>query len=170
MTTNTLVLYGSLRTPSDSRLLAIRAARELHLRGGNSKTFFPDDLPLFDYKSYDHPKVKELHDLGMWADSFIWVSPEYHGGPSGVFKNQVDWLPCRDRAEKVTKGKPVVIMSTTGGHQSFNTINALTINARWLKMAVMPTHVNWQLTYQGIDERTSTRIGESIQELINFTV
>ena len=168
--TNTLVLYGSLRVPSDSRLLAIRAGREVQLQGGNIKTYDPTDLPLFDYKSYDHPKVVELHNLGLWADSFIWVSPEYHGGPSGVMKNQIDWLPCRDRAEKVTKGKPVIVMSTTGGHQSFNTINSLVINARWLKMAVMPTHVNWALTYQGINENVSNRIGESVKELINFTV
>ena len=130
----------------------------------------PKGLPLFDSESYDHPKCVELFDLGLWADSYVWVSPEYHGGPSGVIKNQIDWLPCRDRAVRVTEGKPVAVMSVTGGAQSFNTINQLVLNARWLKMPVVATHYNWSHSHQDRALEDHQRIEKSAQELFKMTL
>ena len=38
-------------------------------------------------------QVKELRGLTEWSEGHVWVSPEMHGTITGVFKNQIDWLP-----------------------------------------------------------------------------
>ena len=163
----TLILYGSLRD-GDSRTLAKTVCQTLLLSRSDALIYDPEGLPMFDYTSFDHPKTVELHNLALWADSYVWISPEYHGGPSGVLKNVIDWLPGRDRAEKATQGKPVAIMSTTGGAQSFNTINTLTITARWLKMPVVQTHVNWAHAYEGMSDAVKQRIVMAVKEIVSF--
>ena len=164
----TLILYGSLRA-GDSQTLAKAVSYQLALKGVEPVIYYPQDLPMFDYESFDHPKTVELHNLALWADSYVWISPEYHGGPSGVLKNVIDWLPGRDRAEKATQGKPVAIMSTTGGAQSFNTINTLTVTARWLKMPVVQTHVNWAHAHEGMSDAIKQRIRAAADEIAQFS-
>ena len=87
-----LILYGSLRDRSYSRLLAEEAGRILEYMGAEVKLFNPDGLPVFDYqRSIEHPKVQELRDLSLWSEGQVWSSPELHGNMSGVLKNQIDW-------------------------------------------------------------------------------
>jgi arsenic resistance protein ArsH len=52
-----LMLYGSLRARSYSRLLTFGAARLLEAMGGNVKMFDPAGLPLADGTPDTHPKV-----------------------------------------------------------------------------------------------------------------
>ncbi|MGV8534097.1 NAD(P)H-dependent oxidoreductase, partial [Pseudomonas aeruginosa] len=88
-----LLLYGSLRERSFSRLAAEEAARILRALGGETRLFNPSGLPLVDDAPADHPKVKELHELVQWAEGMVWSSPERHGAMTGLMKTQIDWIP-----------------------------------------------------------------------------
>jgi len=66
-----LLLYGSLRERSFSRLAAEEAARILRALGGETRMFNPSGLPLVDDASEDHPKVKELRELAQWAEGMV---------------------------------------------------------------------------------------------------
>ena len=58
-----LLLYGSLRERSFSRLMTEEAALVLSKLGAETKTFNPTGLPLPDDAEPTHPKVMELRDL-----------------------------------------------------------------------------------------------------------
>ena len=58
-----LMLYGSLRERSYSRLLTFEAARLLQAMGGEVKIFDPTGLPLADSAPETNPKVQELRKL-----------------------------------------------------------------------------------------------------------
>ena len=74
-----LILQGSLRPKSYSRLLAAEAGRILESMGAEIRTFDSRGLPLFDQESHAHEKVRELRDLSIWSEGHVWVSPEMHG-------------------------------------------------------------------------------------------
>jgi arsenic resistance protein ArsH len=60
-----LLLYGSLRQRSFSRLVSEEAARILRRFGAETRTFCPSGLPLPDDSEADHPKVEELRYLDL---------------------------------------------------------------------------------------------------------
>lgn len=74
-----LVLYGSLRKRSYSRLVAYEASRILFRLGCDVRIFDPEDLPMKNDRDHGHPKVQELRELSNWSDGHVWVSPEQHG-------------------------------------------------------------------------------------------
>lgn len=74
-----LVLYGSLRRRSYSRLVALEASRILFRLGCDVRVFNPEGLPVKNDTEHGHPKVQELRELSKWSDGHIWVSPEQHG-------------------------------------------------------------------------------------------
>ena len=88
-----LILYGSVRQRSYSRLLADEAARLLVAMGANPRFFNPSGLPLPDDAADTHPKVRELRELAYWAEGMVWSTPERHGAMSGIMKAQIDWIP-----------------------------------------------------------------------------
>ena len=88
-----LLLYGSLRERSFSRLLSEEAARLLQAMGCETRTFNPHGLPLADDAPDTHPKVQELRELAAWAEGMVWTSPERHGAMTGIMKTQIDWIP-----------------------------------------------------------------------------
>ena len=113
-----LLLYGSLRSRSYSRLLTEEAEKVLSHLGAETKVFDPEGLPPFDNnESINHPKVQELRKLSIWSEGQVWCSPELHGNISGVFKNQIDWIPLTDGAVRPTQGKTLAVMQVTGGSQ-----------------------------------------------------
>lgn len=79
-----LVLYGSLRQRSYSRLVALEASRILFRLGCDVRVFNPDGLPVKNDTDHDHPKVQELRDLSKWSDGHVWISPEQHGNLVGI--------------------------------------------------------------------------------------
>jgi arsenic resistance protein ArsH len=87
-----LLLYGSVRTRSFSRLASEEAARILHRLGAETRIFNPSGLPLPDDAPSDHPKVQELRDLVTWSEGMVWWSPERHGAMTGIMKAQIDWV------------------------------------------------------------------------------
>ncbi|MDO5622118.1 MAG: arsenical resistance protein ArsH [Paracoccus sp. (in: a-proteobacteria)] len=172
-----LVLYGSLRDRSYSRLVAEEAARLLHLFGGEVRMFDPSGLPFPDGHPEDHPEVQELRDLAIWSDGMVWSSPETHGQMSGLLKTQIDHIPLEIGAVHPTQGRTLAVMQVSGGSQSFNAVNAMRILGRWLRMLTIPNQVSVPRTWQEFDEtgrmRASgyyDRIVDVMEELYRTTV
>ena len=77
-----LLLYGSTRERSFSRLMVEEAARLLEHFGAQVRIFNPSGLPLPDDAPVEHPKVQELRELVLWSEGQVWCSPERHGAMS----------------------------------------------------------------------------------------
>ncbi|KAL8341214.1 hypothetical protein RB601_005732 [Gaeumannomyces tritici] len=133
-----LVLYGSLRSRSYSKLLAYEASRILFRLGCDVRVYDPSGLPVKDDQQHDHPKVQELRELSKWSDGHVWVSPEQHGNLTAVFKNQIDWIPLSTGSVRPTQGRTLAIAQVNGGSQSFNAVNSLRILGRWMRMFTIP--------------------------------
>ncbi|KAA8913860.1 arsenic resistance protein-like protein ArsH [Sphaerosporella brunnea] len=177
-----LVLYGSQRQRSFSRLLAYEASRILHRLGADVRVFDPTGLPVKDDVQHDHPKVQELRKLSAWSDGHFWCSPEQHGNLTAVFKNQIDWIPLLTGSVRPTQGRTLALAQVSGGSQSFNTVNSLRILGRWMRMWVVPNQSSlpmaWtQFTAEDAEEGGSRlmpssnrdRLVDVCEELFRFT-
>ena len=133
-----LLLYGSVRERSYSRLASEEAARLLQAMGCETKTFNPSGMPLPDDAPDTHPKVVELRALAEWAEGMVWTSPERHGAMTGIMKSQIDWIPLALGAVRPTQGKTLALMQVSGGSQSFNAVNQMRILGRWMRMLTIP--------------------------------
>ena len=70
-----LLLYGSLRERSYSRLLTFEAQRLLDAMGAETRVYHANGLPLPDDAEASHPKVAELRDAMLWSEGQVWTSP-----------------------------------------------------------------------------------------------
>ena len=173
-----LLLYGSLRPRSFSRLAVEEAARILRYFGAETRIFDPSDLPLPDQvQSDDHPAVKELRALSEWSEGQVWCSPERHGQITGVMKAQIDHLPLEMAGVRPTQGRTLAVMQVSGGSQSFNAVNTLRLLGRWMRMFTIPNQSSVAKAYQEFDEagrmKPSSyydRIVDVMEELVRFTV
>lgn len=172
-----LLLYGSLREKSYSRLLTYEAARLLEAMGGEVEIFDPRDLPLPDSAPDDHPKVKELRDLAAWAEGMVWTSPERHGAMTGIMKAQIDWLPLSLGAVRPTQGKTLAVMEVSGGSQSFNAVNQMRILGRWMRMITIPNQSSVAKAFLEFDDEGRMkpsayyeRVVDVMEELFKFTL
>lgn len=172
-----LLLYGSLRPESYSRKLALEAERILRHLGAETRVFDPHGLPVLDSVGKDHPKVQELRQLCQWSEGQVWVSPERHGTLTGVFKNQIDWLPLEEGSVRPTQGKTLAVMQVSGGSQSFNVVNALRVLGRWMRMVTIPNQSSVPKAWQEFDEHGGMkpssyydRVVDVMEELVKFTL
>jgi arsenic resistance protein ArsH len=172
-----LVLYGSLRPESYSRKLAIEAKRLLDHFGCDTRVFDPHDLPVLDSVQANHPKVQELRALSLWSEGHVWVSPERHGAFTGVFKNQIDWLPLEEGSLRPTQGRTLAVMQVNGGSQSFNVVNALRVLGRWMRMITIPNQSSVAKVWQEFDAAGRMkpspfydRVVDVMEELVKFTL
>ncbi|GAA6020839.1 hypothetical protein JCM10207_001675 [Rhodosporidiobolus poonsookiae] len=133
-----LVLYGSLRERSFSRLTAFEASRILSRLGADVRVYDPSLLPLKGACPETHEKVAELRSLSDWSDAQMWVSPEQHGTVTAVMKNQIDWVPLSTGSVRPTQGRTLAVCQVNGGSQSFNTVNVLRQLGRWMRMFTIP--------------------------------
>ncbi len=116
-----LILYGSLRAVSYSRLLAEEAGRLLEHFGCEVRIFDPAGLPLPDAEPVTHPKVQELRALTQWSEGQLWVSPERHGAMTGIMKAQIDWIPLAVGSIRPTQGKTLAVMQVSAAAPSRST-------------------------------------------------
>ncbi len=172
-----LVLYGSLRQKSYSRMLAEESQRVLESFGADARIFRPNALPVFDRTSNDHPEVVKLRELSVWSEGHVWISPEQHGSMTGVFKNQIDWLPLSDGAVRPTQGRTLAVMEVSGGSQSFNAVNQMRLLGRWMRMVTIPNQSSVARAWQEFDddERMKPspfreRVIDVLEELFRFTL
>ncbi len=172
-----LLLYGSVRERSYSRLLAEEAARLLHAMGAETRTFDPRGLPLPDDAPETHPKVQELRQLAQWSEGMVWCSPERHGAMTGIMKSQIDWIPLSMGAVRPTQGKTLALMQVSGGSQSFNAVNQLRILGRWMRMVTIPNQSSVAKAFLEFDEAGRMkpsayydRVVDVMEELVKFTL
>ena len=134
-----LLLYGSLRERSYSRLCVEEAARLLQFFGAETRIFDPSDLPLPDQVANDdHPAVAELREHSLWSEGQVWCSPERHGQVTGIMKTQIDHLPLAMGGMRPTQGRTLAVMQVSAGSQSFNSVNTLRVLGRWMRMFTIP--------------------------------
>jgi arsenic resistance protein ArsH len=172
-----LLLYGSLRERSYSRLLAEEAARVLRAIGAETRFFNPSGLPLPDDASEDHPKVVELRELSLWSEAQVWSSPERHGNLTGIMKTQIDWLPIAWGGVRPTQGRTLALMQVNAGSQSFNAVNNMRILGRWMRMLTIPNQSSVPRAFDEFDENGRmfaspryNRVVDVMEELVKFTL
>ncbi len=172
-----LLLYGSLRVRSYSKLLALEAQRLLQAMGADTRVFDPAGLPLPDAAPDTHPKVQELRGLAQWSEAMVWVSPERHGAMSGIMKAQIDWIPLSQGSVRPTQGKALAVMQVSGGSQSFNAVNQLRILGRWMRMLTIPNQSSVPKAFLEFDDAGRMkpspyydRVVDVMEELLKFTL
>lgn len=172
-----LLLYGSLRTRSFSRLVIEESARILERMGAEVKIFNPEGLPQTDTTDADHPKVQELRELMMWSEGQVWCSPERHGSMTSIFKSQIDWVPLNLGGVRPTQGKTLAVMQVCGGSQSFNVVNQLRVLGRWMRMVTIPNQSSVAKAFLEFDDNDRmkpssyyNRIVDVMEELMKFTL
>jgi len=172
-----LLLYGSIRERSYSRLLTMEAARLLEAFGGEARIFDPRGLPLPDGEPDTHPKVVELRDLANWSEGMVWCSPERHGAMTGIMKAQIDWIPLSQGAIRPTQGKTLAVMEVSGGSQSFNAVNQMRVLGRWMRMLTIPNQSSVAKAYQEFDDAGRMKaspyyewVVDVMEELFKFTL
>lgn len=173
-----LLLYGSLRERSYSRLVVEESARLLQYFGCETRIFDPSDLPLPDQvENDDHPAVAELRNHSLWSEAHVWCSPERHGQITGIMKTQIDHLPLAYKGLRPTQGRALAVMQVSAGSQSFNSVNTLRILGRWMRMYTIPNQSSVAKAYEEFDgagrmkpSAYYDRIVDVIEELVRFTV
>jgi len=172
-----LLLYGSIREKSYSRLLTMEAARLLRAMGGETRIFDPRGMPLPDGAPDTHLKVQELRQLASWAEGMVWCSPERHGAMTGIMKAQIDWIPLTVGAVRPTQGKTLAVMEVSGGSQSFNAVNQMRILGRWMRMITIPNQSSVAKAFLEFDDdgrmKPSSyyeRVVDVMEELYKFTL
>lgn len=172
-----LLLYGSLRERSFSRLVVEESARLLQQLGCETRIFNPSGLPLPDDGDASHPKVQELYQLMTWSEGQVWCSPERHGAMTAIMKAQLDWVPLSIGAVRPTQGKTLAVMQVEGGSQSFNTVNQLRVLGRWMRMITIPNQSSVAKAFLEFDDDNRMkpsgfydRIVDVMEELVKFTL
>jgi arsenic resistance protein ArsH len=172
-----LMLYGSLRERSYSKLLTLEAARLLEAMGAEVRVFDPLGLPQPDAAPDTHAKVEELRDLAAWSEGMVWCSPERHGAMTGILKSQIDWIPLSVGAVRPTQGKTLAVMEVCGGSQSFNAVNQMRILGRWMRMFTIPNQSSVAKAFLEFEEdgrmKPSAyydRVVDVMEELLKFTL
>lgn len=172
-----LLLHGSTRERSFSRLLVEEAARLLQHFGAETRIFDPSGMPLPDDAPVEHQKVQELRDLVMWSEGQVWCSPERHGAMSAVFKAQIDWIPLALGAIRPSQGKTLAVMQVCGGSQSFNVVNQLRVLGRWMRMFTIPNQSSVPKAFTEFDAEGRMkpsayydRVVDVMEELMRFTL
>ncbi|MBX9913430.1 MAG: arsenical resistance protein ArsH [Pseudomonadaceae bacterium] len=172
-----LLLYGSNRERSFSRLLTEEAARLLEALGAEARIFNPSGLPQPDDAPDTHPKVQELRELVLWSEGMVWCSPERHGAMTGVFKSQIDWIPLSSGAVRPSQGKTLALMQVSGGSQSFNALNQMRVLGRWMRMFTIPNQSSVAKAFMEFDDAGRMkpsayydRVVDVMEELVKFTL
>ena len=173
-----LLLYGSLRPVSYSRLLTEEAARLLIRFGCEVRIFDPSGLPQADSpEAQGHPEVEELRALSLWSEGQVWCSPERHGAVTAVLKNQIDHIPLSLGSVRPTQGRSLAVMQVSGGSQSFNAVNTLRLLGRWMRMLTIPNQSSVAKAWQEFDSQGRMRpsayyerVVDVMEELVKFTL
>ena len=100
---------------------------------------------------------------------------------TGVFKNQIDWIPLSAGSVRPTQGRTLSVIQVNGGSQSFNAVNSLRILGRWMRMFCIPNQSSLPKAYtQFTDEGDETsrllpggnrdRLVDCMEEFVKYTI
>lgn len=173
-----LLLHGSLRERSMSRMVVEECAKILQIMGCETRVFDPSGLPLpDDGADHSHPKVLELLQVMQWSEGQVWCSPERHGSMTSIMKAQIDWVPLSIGSVRPTQGKTLAVMQVEGGSQSFNTVNQLRVLGRWMRMITIPNQSSVAKAWAEFDDDNRMkdspfyeRVVDVMEELVKFTL
>ncbi len=173
-----LLLYGSLRERSYSRLAVEEAARLLQLFGCETRIFDPYDLPLPDQvKDDDHPAVHELREHSLWSEAQVWCSPERHGQVTGIMKAQIDHLPLAYKGLRPPRGAPLRSYRSVRDRKASTASTRSGSSAAGCGCSRSPNQSSVAKAYDEFDEagrmKPSSyydRIVDVMEELVRFTV
>lgn len=165
-------IAGSLRPNSYSHLALQLAAQRLQVLGAEVEILDLRQLNLpfcNGQQEYpDYPDVERLRQVVQQADGLILITPEYHGGVSGVLKNALDLMSFDHLGDKM-----VGLISVLGGQANSNALNELRLIMRWVHAWVIPEQIAvgqaWNaFTEEGKikDEKLSQRFDALAQNLV----
>jgi FMN reductase len=168
-------IAGSLRPDSYSQVALKVAIQKVQELGAEVEILDLREmkLPFCDGgKEYpQYPDVKRLQDTVGQADGLILVSPEYHGGVSGVLKNTLDLMSFDQLS-----GKVAGFVSVLGGQVNSNALNELRVILRWVHAWSIPEQVAIGQAWQAFtpdgkisDEKLSQRLDVFAQSLVENT-
>lgn len=167
-----LIMTGSLRAGSYSAALGRAAAQLLQDSGAAVDLCSPDDLVLpfcdaRDDESTYPPEVAAWRERAARADGFLVISPEYHGGLSGLLKNALDLLD----AEQFS-GKPAALAVAAGGPKGGG---AALVGMRTIFRGLLSLVIPEQMTvcdqdFNGQGELTSPQGRRRLEQLVRSLV
>lgn len=164
-------LGGSLRAESTSRMALQVALDGAAASGAEVELLAIRDLglPLYTAEHGPPPGADEFAETVYTSDAMIWSSPTYQGSVSGAFKNALDWLILLGgRTPPYLSNKPIGLVSTAGGVQGLQTVNAMDFIARslrgWSVPLVMPVPQSWQ-TFDADGHLVDDAIGDQLRAL-----
>ncbi|MGH3434707.1 MAG: NADPH-dependent FMN reductase [Thermocrispum sp.] len=149
---------GSLRPGSQSEH-ALRIALDAAAEAGADTTLLAGEhlqLPFYDAAIPDRvPAARALVDAVREADGLIVVSPGYHGGPSGLVKNALDYLEDLHHDERpFLTGRAVGLIAVASGWQAaVATLNQLRTTVHALR--------GWPTPLGGAVNSLETKFDES---------
>lgn len=83
---------------------------------------------------------------------------------TGVFKNQIDWIPLSTGSVRPTQGRTLGLAMVSGGSQSFNTVSSLRILGRWMRMFVIPNQSSVPMAYTMFTDADGAEGGSRMKE------
>ncbi|MGH3936772.1 MAG: NADPH-dependent FMN reductase, partial [Pseudonocardiaceae bacterium] len=121
MLPHVVVLAGSLNPASRADRIAAWCAQRSVGLGATTSLFRGSDLEFPFYRpgvAECHATVRRYLDALRKADGVVLVSPTYHGTPSGLLKNALDYVnELADDADPYFDGRPIGCVSVAGGDQ-----------------------------------------------------
>ena len=172
-----LLLYGSLRERSYSKLLTLEAVRLLIAMGGEVRVFDPAGLPMPDAAPETHPKVQELREAATWAEAMVWTSPERHGAMTGIMKaaDRLDSAQRRRRAADT--GQDPGGDGSVGRLAVVQRREPLRVLGRWMRMITIPNQSSVAKAFLEFDDARRMkpsayyeRVVDVMEELMKFTL
>lgn len=132
-----IVAFASSYNPESVSEKALKVAVEAARQAGAEVEIFSlQERPLPVYGSagcYEDANVKYWQQIAQEANAFIMASPEYHNGPSGAWKNALDYIGGQQIG-----GKAVGLVASAGGPVATNTLNQMITIIRSLHGYVVP--------------------------------
>ncbi len=149
-------LGGSMRAGSTSLEALKVALRGAEMAGARTELLDLRELELPMYVPGTSPlpaEVEQMLEVVQTADGMIWSTPLYHGSVSGAFKNALDWLnPLGKQDPPYLADMIVGLISTAGGTQGLQAINAMAAVARALRAWAVPLVIPIPYSGRSFDE------------------
>ncbi|MGH3776949.1 MAG: NADPH-dependent FMN reductase [Pseudonocardiaceae bacterium] len=157
MMPHVVVLAGSLNPTSRANRIAAWCAQRCADLGATSSLFRGLDLEFPFYRPgvvARHAAARRYLDALRKADGVVLVSPTYHGTPSGLLKNALDYVnELADDSEPYLDGRSIGCVALAGGDQgAHSTVAALRTIGHALRGWPTPLGIALSTDTSAVDE------------------